>query len=217
MMTQYFNKHWNIILQLLLSLIIPTLTIFSNTNKLFNIILKGSKRRIEAVPEWVMGGPKMNIILVDIGKYEFREIREKSNQRLFYIHYWLSVRVYIIICTYKYNAGEGAQSIEILVAKSLKCHNITYLIHVYDYTVQYSIYYKYEQSKLFAALFKETTFNNVIWYYEYNNIHNILCKTNNDGCVIYYITINVSKQELCIIVIAIEKNLVRVSNSHFNC
>jgi len=75
----------------------------------------------------------------------------------------------LIICTsihsniYKYNAGEGAQNIEILVAKSLKCHyNITYLIQLYDYTVQYSICYKYEQSKLFVALFKETTFNNVI-------------------------------------------------------
>lgn len=85
-------------------------------------------------------------------------------------------------------------------------------------TIQYniSIYYKYEQSKLFVALFKETTFNNVIWYYDYN-IHNILCKTNNDGCIIYYNAINVSKQELCIIVIAIEKNLMCVSNYHFNC
>lgn len=51
---------------------------------------------------------------------------------------------------YKYNAGEGAQNIEMLVVKSLKCHYITYLIHVYDYTVQYSVYiymytyYKYE-------------------------------------------------------------------------
>lgn len=59
---------------------------------------------------------------------------------------------------------DDAHNIEILVAKSLKCHYTTYLIHVYDYTVQYSIlYYKYEQSKLFVALFKETTFNNVIW------------------------------------------------------